>query len=66
MANILATPLIDMAPAIAAHLAPGGQIILSGLLHTQKKRVLARYRQVGLTIQKDIRIGPWTSLMFQR
>ena len=66
MANILATPLIDMAPAIAAHLAPGGQIILSGLLHTQKKRVLARYRQLGLTIQKDIRIGPWTSLMFQR
>ena len=65
MANILATPLIDMAPAIAAHLAPGGQIILSGCC-TRKKRVLARYRQVGLTIQKDIRIGPWTSLMFQR
>ena len=66
MANILAAPLIAMAPTMAAHLAPTGQLILSGLLHTQKQRVVARYRHAGLSIQKDIRIGPWTSLMFQR
>ena len=66
MANILAAPLVAMAPAIAKHLAPTGQVILSGLLHSQKKRVVARYRHAGLCVQKDIRIGPWTSLMFRR
>jgi len=66
MANILAAPLIAMAPAMAAHLTPTGQIILSGLLHSQKQRVVARYRHAGLSVQKDIRIGPWTSLMFRR
>ena len=66
MANIFAAPLITMAPAMAAHLAPTGQLILSGLLHSQKQRVVARYRHAGLIVQKDIRIGPWTSLMFRR
>ncbi|MEC9139526.1 MAG: 50S ribosomal protein L11 methyltransferase [Pseudomonadota bacterium] len=51
---------------MAAHLAPAGQLILSGLLNTQRQRVVARYRHAGLTVQKDIRIGPWTSLMFRR
>ena len=66
MANILAAPLITMAATMAMHLAPAGQLILSGLLNTQRQRVVARYRHAGLTVQKDIRIGPWTSLMFRR
>jgi ribosomal protein L11 methyltransferase len=65
-ANILAAPLIAMASDIAAHMAPHGQLILSGLLHAQKKPIVARYRDAGLTLQKDICIGPWTSLMFRR
>ena len=66
MANILAAPLITMASTMAAHLAPAGQLILSGLLNTQRQRVVARYRHAGLTVQKEMRIGPWTSLMFRR
>ena len=66
MANILAAPLFNLAPAIAAQLAPAGQVILSGLLHEQRQRIIARYRQAGLILCKDIRLGPWTSLLFQR
>ncbi|MEE3120403.1 MAG: 50S ribosomal protein L11 methyltransferase, partial [Pseudomonadota bacterium] len=61
-----AVPLIAMASVMTAHLAPTGQLIVSGLLNTQRQRVVARYRHAGLTVQKDIRIGPWTSLMFRR
>jgi ribosomal protein L11 methyltransferase len=55
-----------MASNMAPHLAPAGQLILSGLLNTQRRCVVARYRHAGLTVQKEIRIGPWTSIVFQR
>ncbi len=35
LANILAKPLIDAAPVIAARLAPGGVLVLSGILSGQ-------------------------------
>ena len=35
IANILAGPLIELAPAFAKALAPGGTMILAGLLDTQ-------------------------------
>ncbi|UTW54441.1 50S ribosomal protein L11 methyltransferase [Kordiimonas sp. SCSIO 12610] len=46
-ANILAGPLIDLAPALTAILRPGGTLILSGLLLTQEKEVLDAYRHQG-------------------
>ena len=52
MANILAAPLITMASTMAMHLAPAGQLILSGLLNTQRQRVVARYRHAGLPCKK--------------
>ena len=41
IANILAAPLMWMAGDIGQHLAPGGRVILSGLLRQQERRVLA-------------------------
>ena len=38
-ANILKQPLIDLAPDMASHLAPGGFVILSGLLNEQGDEV---------------------------
>jgi ribosomal protein L11 methyltransferase len=46
-ANILAGPLIDLAPAITNILRPGGTLILSGLLVTQEKEVLDAYIHQG-------------------
>jgi ribosomal protein L11 methyltransferase len=43
IANILANPLILLAPLLAARTKNGGQIILSGILKDQKNDIIARY-----------------------
>ena len=43
VANILARPLIDMAPRLAASIAPGGRLALSGILTNQADAVQAAY-----------------------
>ncbi|MEO3385527.1 50S ribosomal protein L11 methyltransferase [Mesorhizobium sp. CAU 1741] len=43
VANILARPLMRMAPHMATHLAPGGSLILSGILDRQRDAVIAAY-----------------------
>lgn len=47
LANILAEPLIKMAPAAAKAVKKGGHIILAGLLEEQEKAVLKAYRAQG-------------------
>lgn len=43
VANILANPLILLAPVLAGHTAQGGHIALSGILETQAEEVMAAY-----------------------
>ena len=50
IANILAGPLIELAPDFAKALAPGGTIILAGLLDTQAATVISAYEELGLTV----------------
>jgi len=66
VANILAGPLVRLAPAIRKHLAPGGTVILSGLLIPQRARVLAAYRAEGLRLTGEHRLGEWLTLVFTR
>ncbi len=49
IANILAGPLIELAPDFAKVLAPGGTVVLAGLLNTQADAVLRAYEALGLT-----------------
>ena len=63
VANILAGPLIAMAGAMAALRAPGGVIILSGLMRRQERAVLARYRAAGLVPLRAVRHGEWSALL---
>jgi ribosomal protein L11 methyltransferase len=49
IANILAGPLIELAPDFARALAPGGAVILAGLLGTQAEAVLRAYESEGLS-----------------
>jgi ribosomal protein L11 methyltransferase len=44
LANILALPLIELAPRLLTSLAPGGVIVLSGLLASQVEEVEAAYK----------------------
>lgn len=56
LANILAGPLVDLAPLLAARTRVGGRIALSGLLVEQADAVTAAYRpwfDVGLTRERD-------------
>jgi len=64
VANILAQPLIDMAPYMLSHLSPGGALILSGILTTQADAVVKAYMMQGLPqpVRKDE--GEWTGLFW--
>jgi len=44
LANILAGPLVELAPRFAALVEPGGQILLSGILKTQLEDIQLAYR----------------------
>jgi ribosomal protein L11 methyltransferase len=62
IANILAGPLIELAPDFAKALAPGGTVILAGLLDTQAEAVNRAYEALGLKLQ-DRGSGEWPVLV---
>jgi ribosomal protein L11 methyltransferase len=64
-ANILAAPLIAMAPRIVSHVAEGGLLVLSGILETQAEAVAAAYRAAGLPEPVRRVSGEWASLVWR-
>ncbi|WP_299440390.1 50S ribosomal protein L11 methyltransferase [uncultured Rhodospira sp.] len=66
LANILARPLAGMSRSAAAALAPGGRIVLSGLLATQEARVATAYRRQGLALERRYPIEEWMTLVMRR
>lgn len=62
IANILARPLMRMAPQLAARLAPNGDVILSGILAAQRWKVLAAYNGAGLRHVKTIWREGWVTI----
>lgn len=65
-ANILKGPLIELAPDMAAHLAPEGLVILSGLLVVQAEAVTAAYVEAGFTPVSRENLGEWSALVLRR
>ncbi|MDE2402501.1 MAG: 50S ribosomal protein L11 methyltransferase [Burkholderiales bacterium] len=51
LANILATPLKLLAPLLAGHVAPGGHLVLAGILARQADELKQAYAAVGLQLQ---------------
>ena len=66
IANILAGPLIELAPSLAPVLVPGGRLVLAGLLEGQAQAVLRAYRREGLRPIFTIRRGEWPTLVLRR
>jgi ribosomal protein L11 methyltransferase len=68
VANILANVLADLAPALAAKVAAGGVILLSGILIPQEDEVRAAYVAAGLAPLPggDRRQGEWSLLALRR
>ncbi|GGB25706.1 hypothetical protein GCM10011380_14090 [Sphingomonas metalli] len=62
IANILAGPLVSMAPELAAIAAPHATILLAGLLETQREAVVAAYAACGCSLDAIDRRGDWTIL----
>ena len=65
IANILAGPLIELASDFATALAPGGTILLAGLLDSQADAVAKAYKKRKLTIA-DRGFGEWPVLLCRR
>lgn len=66
VANILARPLIRMAPGLARCLAPDGVAVLSGVLARQQRGVLAAHRAHGLALVRRVVVGDWPTLLLAR
>lgn len=64
IANILAGPLIQLAGDFAKALAPGGTIVLAGLLNSQADDVTAAYAELGLTCRAR-GSGEWPVLVMR-
>lgn len=65
IANILAGPLIAMAPEIAAIAGRHATILLAGLLDTQADAVIAAYESVGCALIRRAPRGDWTILQLR-
>jgi ribosomal protein L11 methyltransferase len=64
IANILAGPLIAMAPEVTAIAAPGASVVLAGLLTRQADEVIAAYTAQGCALAaREVR-GDWSILRF--
>lgn len=63
IANILARPLMQYAKYVKRHLAPGGMVILSGLLESQANAVLAAHRAQGLKLKYAYVRDGWVTLV---
>ncbi|MGE0767782.1 MAG: 50S ribosomal protein L11 methyltransferase [Hyphomicrobiaceae bacterium] len=66
LANILAGPLIRLAPQMARAVCPGGLAVLSGILGEQSREIVGVYAMCGFRLlQKQTRHN-WTTIMLAR
>lgn len=65
LSNILAQPLIVLAPLLAARIAPGGRLALAGLLAGQADEVAAAYAD-ALGLRVEGRVDDWVLLAGRR
>lgn len=66
VANILARPLYDLAPAMARTVEPGGYVLLSGITGAQAQATAARYGSLGFSLEKRILLDGWAVLLLGR
>jgi ribosomal protein L11 methyltransferase len=66
VANILAGPLVELAPGMGAIAQSGGTAILSGILNTQADGVIAAYQAAGFTLSDHLKRKDWTTLVLTK
>ena len=66
IANILARPLMQLAPDFAAMTSERGHVLLSGLLVSQEAAVRASYRRAGFRLVARLAKAEWSILWLRR
>jgi ribosomal protein L11 methyltransferase len=66
IANILAGPLVELAPNFAEAVPPRGHLVLAGLLTSQERAVRAAYRAAGFALAGRLVNGDWSILWLRR
>ncbi len=65
-ANILAGPLVRLAPDLGTRVVSGGVVVLSGLLGDQEPMVLSAYRDQGFDLDRRLDLNGWHTLVLAR
>lgn len=66
LANILAGPLVRLAPDLVPLMAWGGRAVLSGILADQASEVVAAWRTAGAKLIEGRTLAGWTTLVLRR
>ena len=63
LANLILGDLLETAPYLAGRLAPGGELVLSGLLQDQVEQVRQSFGALGLEPKGQEAAGEWAALV---
>ncbi len=66
LANILARPLISMAPDLYKSLKTGGYCILSGFVEEQEDWVIGEHTKLGLTLKQIYKLDNWRAALLEK
>jgi ribosomal protein L11 methyltransferase len=66
VANILAEVLVNIQTSLVSALAPGGSLVLSGILDEQACEVIDAYTKCGLLKTDTLAMGEWVTLVFTK
>jgi ribosomal protein L11 methyltransferase len=66
VANLVATLLVEMAPRLATHTAPGGTLVAGGIIAPRAEEVRSALTAVGFVVTRAIDDGEWVSLRLDR
>lgn len=66
VANILYIVLSQMTKELAAHVKPGGSLILSGILDEQKEQMLEKMQAEGFTLEFETSVSDWVCLCLKK
>ncbi|MEO6209358.1 MAG: 50S ribosomal protein L11 methyltransferase [Gemmatimonadaceae bacterium] len=64
--NIISSVIIELSPAMARALPPGGRAVISGILVTEREHLLALLADDGWTLESELREGEWWSSVIAR
>ena len=66
LANLVAAVLIELAAPLAAHVAPGGTLLASGIIDGRADEVLAALTAAGFIVEERLGDGDWVSVELRR